>query len=55
MVVLEGRQPIINIPQHCTWHLKGNLEHRRFSLQECRKRVSRYEGIPGKDEPHKLH
>jgi len=54
MVELEGRQPIINTPPHLTWHPKGILEKERFLLEERRKRVRGYAGIPGHDELHKL-
>jgi len=54
MVDLEARQPIINTPPHLTWHPNGTLEKERFCLDEQRKRVRGYEGIPGHDEPHKL-
>jgi len=53
-VELEGRQPIINILPHLAWHLKGIHEKERFWLEDCRKRVRGYEGIPGHDEPHTL-
>jgi len=53
MVELEGRQPIIIIPPHLAWHLKGILENGNFWFKEVRQRVWRYKGIPGHDELHK--
>jgi hypothetical protein len=49
----EGRIPIMNTPLHLAWYLKGILGTEWFQLEECRKMV-RYDGIPGHDEPHKL-
>ena len=54
MVELDGEQPIINPPPHLTWFPKGNLKKEQFWLQEHRKRVRGYGGIPIYDEPHKL-
>jgi len=54
-VELECRQCIINTPLHLAWHLKGIFGNEHFWLEEHRKMVGGYEGIPGQDKPHKLH
>jgi len=54
-VELERRHPIIDIPPHLAWYLKGIRDKERLLLEERRKRVRGYEGIPGHDEPHKWH
>ena len=54
MVELEGRQPIINTLPHLAKHPKRILEKEPFWLEERRKRVRGYDGIPGHDEPHQL-
>jgi len=53
-VELEGRQPIINTSSHLAWYPKRIREKEWFYLEEGRKRVRGYGGIPGHDEPHKL-
>jgi len=54
VVELDERQAIIIIPPHIVWHPNGKLENEQFWLQEHRKMVSGYEGLPGHNEPHKL-
>ena len=54
-VELEGSQPFIKTLPHLAGYLKAIHEKERFQLEESRKRVRRYEGIPGHDDkPHKL-
>jgi hypothetical protein len=45
----KARQPNINIPLHLAWHPDGILEIDRFWLDERRKCVRGYDGIPGHD------
>jgi len=54
-VELVGTRPIIHTQLHLTQHPKRMLEKERFWLDEPRNRVSGNEGIPGHDEPPKLH
>jgi len=51
---LDCREPIINTPPHLYWHPKGIHEKEQFWLEEHRKRVRRYDTLPGHGEPHKL-
>jgi len=51
-VELEGWQPIINAPPHLAWFAKRLPERERIQFKHHRKRMRRYEGIPGHDEPH---
>lgn len=41
-------------PPRLAMHLKERLKPQVFGLKVYRKRVRRYEGIPGHDEPYKL-
>ena len=50
-VKLGGRLPNINIPPYLAWHPKGILQTDRFWIEECRKRVRGYDGVPGRDGP----
>jgi len=40
---LDGRQPTINILPHLSRHANGILAGGQFSLEECRKKVRRYD------------
>ena len=51
----EGGHPIINTPLHLACHPKGFRAKECFFLEDRERRVRGYEGIPGYDEPHKVH
>jgi hypothetical protein len=53
-VELLGRQPIINIPLHLARYLKGIHEKELLQLEEHRKRLRGFDGIPGHDQPHTM-
>ena len=54
MVELKGRQHIVDTPLDLALHPTRIPKNELFWLEERRKRVTGYEGIPGHNEPHKM-